>query len=132
LGVEHGMFLLPRIAALVTVWAVVAGARRRWRPGWALSIGAASLAFMALGPARCGQLQSNPPYSSCSSLAGFKFGFRPEPGSFWHNGYEMVTAEAVLLAHAVGGATVMVLVVWVFRRGVAAWRRHRGTSVVTA
>lgn len=128
---EYGIMMFLPAGAAVAVWAVVAGLRRRWEPLRALTVAGASVAFTALAPAGCGQLHSNPPHTSCSSISGVEFGYWPAPNSFWHNGHEVLTAQAVLLGYALGAAAVVLAVAWLVREAGQGRRRH-GTTSATA
>lgn len=114
--VQYVRWVSVGLAFLLAVSAAVAALLRRRPPFWSAATVNAAIAFAALTPAYCGQLQSDPPYTACSSLAGARFGFRPERGSFWHNGHEVLTAQTVLLAYAVAAAAFVVGAAWLIRR----------------
>lgn len=110
---------------LVAVWAASAGLRGHRRPLWSVATTAAGLTFAALAPLGCGMLTSFPPYTSCTSLSGFGWGFHPALDSFWNNNYTVLTAQAVLLGYAAAMAAAVLAVTWLAPRLAVRPTRHR-------
>lgn len=111
--VLHSIMLAPVVLGVAVLVALVT---RRFSLRQSAATLAGGAVFVALTPYGCGMLHSDPPYTSCSSIAGASWGFWAERGTLWYREPTLTVQAVMLIAATVAALLAVAAVLRIVRR----------------